>query len=97
MYLDSRVISIDPYTPSLVTKGGRTYSGDLIVASDGMPTHSNPSSAADDDFRSPLNGTRGCPGTPRSSSPNRPNGISSDNTSGYFERNSGIGGNHNGA
>jgi salicylate hydroxylase len=35
IFLDSRVVSIDPYTPSLVVKGGKTYTGDLIVASDG--------------------------------------------------------------
>lgn len=36
--LDSRVISINPDEPSLMTKGGLTYRGDLIVASDGMST-----------------------------------------------------------
>lgn len=35
IFLDSRVVSIDPYTPSLVVKGGKVYTGDLIVASDG--------------------------------------------------------------
>jgi len=36
VYLDSRVVSIDPLKPSLVTKDGKTYEGDLIVASDGL-------------------------------------------------------------
>ncbi|RDL40105.1 uncharacterized protein BP5553_00084 [Venustampulla echinocandica] len=36
VHLDNRVTSIDPSKPSLVTKGGRTFKGDLIVASDGL-------------------------------------------------------------
>lgn len=36
VHLDSRVISINPDAPSLMTRGGLTYEGDLIVASDGM-------------------------------------------------------------
>jgi len=36
VHLDSRVISIDPSKPSLTTKDGKTYEGDLIVASDGL-------------------------------------------------------------
>lgn len=43
VFLDSRVISIDPYTPSLVVKGGKTYTGDLIVASDGTSPFLNAS------------------------------------------------------
>lgn len=35
MYLDSRVVEIDAYKPSLTTKNGDTYTADLIVASDG--------------------------------------------------------------
>ena len=35
LHMDSRVLEVDPYTPSLTTKGGRTYTADLIVASDG--------------------------------------------------------------
>jgi salicylate hydroxylase len=35
VHLDSRVVSIDAYSPSLVTKNGETFEGDLIVASDG--------------------------------------------------------------
>jgi len=33
--LNSRVVSIDPTEPSLVTKTGTKFGGDLIVASDG--------------------------------------------------------------
>jgi len=36
VYLDSRVVSIDAYMPSITTAGGKTYKGDLIVASDGL-------------------------------------------------------------
>ena len=36
VHLDSRVVSIDPYKPSLKTKNGTVFEGDLIVASDGM-------------------------------------------------------------
>jgi salicylate hydroxylase len=35
-HLDSRVVSIDPDAGSLLTHTGVTYSGDLIVASDGL-------------------------------------------------------------
>ncbi|KAF7366972.1 Salicylate hydroxylase [Mycena sanguinolenta] len=35
-HLDSRVISIDPDSGSVLTKGDVTYSADLIVASDGL-------------------------------------------------------------
>lgn len=36
VHLNSRVVSIDPSAPLLTTKGGKTYNGDLIVASDGL-------------------------------------------------------------
>ncbi|CZR51329.1 related to salicylate hydroxylase [Phialocephala subalpina] len=36
VHLDSRVTSIDPSTPSLTTKDNKTYTSDLIVASDGL-------------------------------------------------------------
>lgn len=36
VHLDNRVVSIDPYKPSLTTAGGNTFEGDLIVASDGL-------------------------------------------------------------
>ncbi|KAE9402179.1 FAD/NAD(P)-binding domain-containing protein [Gymnopus androsaceus JB14] len=36
IYLDSRVVKIDPYKPSMTTKNGDTYTADLIVASDGL-------------------------------------------------------------
>ncbi|RFU30476.1 hypothetical protein B7463_g5881, partial [Scytalidium lignicola] len=36
IHLDSRVVTIDPHTPSLTTKNGETYTADLIVASDGL-------------------------------------------------------------
>lgn len=36
IHLDSRVIKLDPSKPSLITKNGETFAGDLIVASDGM-------------------------------------------------------------
>ncbi|KAJ6562814.1 hypothetical protein DFH09DRAFT_1159686 [Mycena vulgaris] len=36
VHLDSRVVSIDPDAPSLLTKDDVTYSADLIVASDGL-------------------------------------------------------------
>jgi salicylate hydroxylase len=35
VYVDSRVVSIDAYKPSITTTGGKTFEGDLIVASDG--------------------------------------------------------------
>jgi NAD(P)H-nitrite reductase large subunit len=35
VHLDNRVVSIDPQKPSLTTHAGKTYEGDLIVASDG--------------------------------------------------------------
>jgi salicylate hydroxylase len=35
-FLNSRLVSIDPSTPSLEVKGGKVCTGDLIVASDGM-------------------------------------------------------------
>ncbi|APA13718.1 hypothetical protein sscle_11g084880 [Sclerotinia sclerotiorum 1980 UF-70] len=34
--LNSRVVSIDPSVPTLATQDGKTYSADLIVASDGL-------------------------------------------------------------
>lgn len=36
IHLDSRVIKLDPSKPSLITKNGETFAGDLIVASDGL-------------------------------------------------------------
>ncbi|ESZ93349.1 hypothetical protein SBOR_6276 [Sclerotinia borealis F-4128] len=33
--LDSRVVSIDPFVPTLTTQHGKTYAADLIIASDG--------------------------------------------------------------
>ncbi|KAF2096043.1 FAD/NAD(P)-binding domain-containing protein [Rhizodiscina lignyota] len=36
VYLDNRVVDIDPYKPSLVTKTGAKFTADLIVASDGL-------------------------------------------------------------
>jgi salicylate hydroxylase len=35
VHLDSRVVSIDAYHPSLTTKHGTVFEADLIVASDG--------------------------------------------------------------
>jgi len=49
VFLDSRVVSIDPSKPSLVTKNGDTYEGDLIVASDGnKPSKSTSMTFAND-------------------------------------------------
>ncbi|KAH8812785.1 hypothetical protein F5884DRAFT_316912 [Xylogone sp. PMI_703] len=36
IHLDSRVVKIDPSAPSLTTKNGDVFAGDLIVASDGL-------------------------------------------------------------
>ena len=35
MYLDSRVVKIDPAVPSLTTKNGEVHTADPIVVSDG--------------------------------------------------------------
>jgi salicylate hydroxylase len=55
MYLDSKVVKIDPSVPSLTTKNGEVRTADLIVASDGKllegcVDHSN-------NFRSSLYGS----------------------------------------
>jgi salicylate hydroxylase len=42
LHLNSRVVEVDPYTPSLVTKDGKRFTGDLVVASDGEPVYSKP-------------------------------------------------------
>ena len=41
LYLDNRVVKIDPYKPSLETISGKVFTGDLIVASDGKFTLKN--------------------------------------------------------
>ena len=38
LHLNSRVVEVDPYGPSLVTKEGKRYTADLVVASDGELT-----------------------------------------------------------
>jgi 2-polyprenyl-6-methoxyphenol hydroxylase-like FAD-dependent oxidoreductase len=35
LHLNSRVVEVDPYGPSLVTKNGKRHTADLVVASDG--------------------------------------------------------------
>lgn len=35
-HLNSRVLEVDPYAPALTVKGGKKYTADLIVASDGL-------------------------------------------------------------
>jgi hypothetical protein len=75
VYLDSRVVSIDPSKPSLATKYGDTYEGDLIVASDGK-THPPASETLTDRLRTAFHGPRDRHGQTRTASPNRPNGIS---------------------
>lgn len=36
MHLDQRVLTVDPEIPAIETKGGRRFTGDLIVAADGL-------------------------------------------------------------
>lgn len=38
LHLNSKVVEIDAYEPSVSTEGGKSYKADLIVASDGMAT-----------------------------------------------------------
>jgi salicylate hydroxylase len=44
LYMDSRIVEVDPYGPSVLTKNGTRFSADLVVCSDGELLELFPSS-----------------------------------------------------
>ena len=92
VHLDSRVVSIDPTEPSLVTKSGAKLGGDLIVASDGKYRPCSEAENFAKSTRFTFNGPGNRPRKTWPTSSNRTNGISSHSTGERTPGYSGIGG-----